>query len=272
MFNSIKSLFSILLFSILFSCNKTTEKIPLPPVVNLGPDKIEVDGTTTMLDAGNNGAAFLWSTGATSQTITVNTAGSYWVRVTIDGLSSCDTIKIIRGYELVKLETSMGNILMWLYNRTPNHKQNFFKLVKQGFFNDFTFNRVIDNFVIQGGCPDDPDGYGDPQFFLDPEFNSQLKHVFGAVGAGRDGDDTNPEKKSNTCQFYIVEKSSGTHYLDNNYTVFAIVIDGMPVVTAIANVPTDANDTPLENIPINAKVIILTEDQLLSDYGFSMPD
>ncbi len=263
-------LFFIGCISLCFSCKKAAEKNP--PTVNLGPDKTEVDGVVITLNAGNAGAAFLWSTGAMSQTISADTAGTYWVRVTADGLTASDTIKITRGYELVKIETSMGNMLMWLYNRTPNHKQNFLTRVKQDLFNDSSFNRVVDEFVIQGGCPDEADGYGDPQNLLNAEFNTALTHVYGAVGAGRYDDATNPTKQSNMCQFYIVEKASGTHFLNNNYTIFGIVMSGLPVVSSIAAVPKDANDKPLTNIPIQAKVVVYSQAQLLSDFGFTMPD
>jgi len=94
--------------------------------------------------------------------------------------------------------TSRRNVSFWLYNETPNHKASFIKLAKAHYWDDYTFNRVINNFVIQGGCPDTPAGFSDSPYLIKPEFNKNIRHIYGAVGAGRDN---NPDKLSAGCQF-----------------------------------------------------------------------
>jgi peptidyl-prolyl cis-trans isomerase B (cyclophilin B) len=93
-----------------------------------------------------------------------------------------------------------------LDERTPNHKKSFIQLAEAGYWDSLTLNRVIPNFVAQGGCPDTPAGFTDPEYLLAPEFHPELKHVYGALGAGRDD---NPGKLSARCQFYIVQNPAG---------------------------------------------------------------
>ena len=135
----------------------------------------------------------------------------------------------------------LGEILFYLYPRT-SHRDSFIKLAGEHYWDSLTFNRVIKNFVAQGGCPDTPEGFKGSPYNLAPEFNDSLRHVYGAVGAGRDD---NPEKLSAGCQFYIVANKNGLARLDGNYTVFGQVIKGMDVVETIVSVPTDSTDQPL---------------------------
>lgn len=112
----------------------------------------------------------------------------------------------------VLLETDKGNIRIALYNETPLHRDNFIKLVKQGFYDGLLFHRVISSFMIQAGdsasrnappgqrLGDVPEGYSVPAEIIYPE----LLHKRGAVAAARESDDVNPEKKSSASQFYIV--------------------------------------------------------------------
>ena len=123
---------------------------------------------------------------------------------------------------------------------------------------------VIKNFVAQGGCPDTPAGFKDSPYNLAPEFYPNIRHKYGAVGAGRDD---NPQKLSAGCQFYIVANKNGLARLDDNYTVFGQVIKGMDVVETIVSVPTDSNDAPLVPIPLTVTVIEMTAAQL-EELGF----
>lgn len=159
--------------------------------------------------------------------------------------------------DIVHIVTPQGEIFFELFDQTPNHKASFVKLVNDGYFSDYTFNRVIDHFVAQGGCPDTPAGFADSPYLLDPEFHPELRHIYGAVGAGRDD---NPAMLSAGCQFYIVQSEEGLHRLDDKYTVFGQVFKGMDVVDRIVKVDTDSLDEPL--VPITLKMEILSMDSL----------
>ena len=184
------------------------------------------------------------------------------------------------------ITTKFGNIKVRLYNETPKHRDNFVKLVSQGFYNDLLFHRVIKGFMIQGGDPQSKNapagkmlGNGDVGYYVDAEFNPAIIHKKGALAAARDN---NPAKKSSGCQFYIVqgrvyndneltnfEKQLGIKYtpeqrniyktiggtpmLDMNYTVFGEVIEGLDNVDKIATVAKDGNDRPLEDVKMTIK-------------------
>lgn len=112
---------------------------------------------------------------------------------------------------LVRLETTLGNITVKLYNETPGHRDNFIKLVKEGAYDSTLFHRVIRSFMVQAGDPESKHasdtatlGNGDVGYTLPAEFNPTLFHKKGALAAARQGDDVNPEKASSGCQFYIV--------------------------------------------------------------------
>lgn len=112
---------------------------------------------------------------------------------------------------LVKLETTMGNITVALYNETPKHRDNFIKLVKEGVYDSTLFHRVIKQFMIQAGDPDSKNasdtamlGSGDVGYTIPAEFNPKFFHKKGVLAAARQGDNVNPEKASSGCQFYIV--------------------------------------------------------------------
>ncbi len=112
----------------------------------------------------------------------------------------------------VLLETTYGEIELALYNETPQHRDNFVKLVNEGAYDGVLFHRVINNFMIQTGDPDSknatPDallGSGGPGYDLPAEIvYPKLFHKRGALAAAREGDETNPERKSSGSQFYIV--------------------------------------------------------------------
>lgn len=190
----------------------------------------------------------------------------------------------------VLIETDMGDIEVVLYNETPLHKENFIKLVEEGYYDGLLFHRVMDKFMIQGGDPNSRDarpnqrlGTGGPGYLIDAEIGAP--HLRGALAAARTGGPGNPEKKSSGSQFYIVQgrkvseqeldafeqrmgieynetqrkiymEEGGTPQLDMEYTVFGEVVSGMDVVDKIAIVNTDANNRPVEDVRMNKVTIV----------------
>ena len=111
----------------------------------------------------------------------------------------------------VKIETTLGDIVVELYNETPKHRDNFIKLAKEGMYDSTLFHRVIKAFMIQAGDPDSKNasdtaqlGGGDVGYTVPAEFVPKFFHKKGALAAARMGDDVNPERASSGCQFYIV--------------------------------------------------------------------
>ncbi len=185
----------------------------------------------------------------------------------------------------VKIVTSKGTIVVMLSDKTPKHRDNFIKLVKQKFYDSILFHRVIKDFMIQGGDPDtrrpEPGkryGNGGLKYTIPAEFDTSLFHKRGVLAAARDN---NPEKASSSCQFYIVQGKKytdsslneveikrlggrkipfnhrevyktigGSPHLDQNYTIFGEVVKGMNVVDKIANATRDQYDRPKEDIRI----------------------
>jgi len=170
-------------------------------------------------------------------------------------------------YDVGQIQTPMGELLVWLYDDTPNHKQAFIELAESGYWDTYTFNRVIDEFVAQGGCPDVPEGFAYSVHLLEPEFEAGHKHIYGAFGAGRDN---NPGKLAAACQFYVVQNADGLARLDDNYMIYGHVFKGMDVVDAIVKVETDGSDKPLVDIPVDVNVIKMTEEEIAA-YGFELP-
>ena len=162
-------------------------------------------------------------------------------------------------HSIGQIKTDKGEILFWLYDETPKHKESFLKLARANYWDSLTFNRVIPEFVAQGGCPDTREGFANSPYLLDPEFNDSLKHVYGAVGAGRDD---NPQMRSAGCQFYIVQNKKGLPRLDGKYTVFGKVIKGMDVVDAIVSVARDSLDGPLQPIKLDVNILELSLKEL----------
>lgn len=111
----------------------------------------------------------------------------------------------------VKIQTMLGDIVVRLYDETPAHRDNFVKLVKEGYYDGTLFHRVIKDFMIQGGDPDSKGapagkmlGVGGPDYTLEAEIKDGLIHKRGALAAARQGDEVNPERRSSGSQFYIV--------------------------------------------------------------------
>ncbi|MBS1916259.1 MAG: peptidylprolyl isomerase [Bacteroidetes bacterium] len=186
----------------------------------------------------------------------------------------------------VEMITDKGTMIIRLSDSTPLHRNNFLKLVKQGFFDSVIFHRVIKDFMIQAGDPTSKHakagaqlGEADAGYTIPAEFRASLLHYKGAIAAARTGDDVNPKKASSGSQFYIVEGKKysdekldtieirmmkkflpeqreayktigGTPWLDGNYTVFGQVIKGLNVVDSIAVVPTDSSDRPVADVRI----------------------
>jgi peptidyl-prolyl cis-trans isomerase B (cyclophilin B) len=242
-----------------------------PPIVQLGEDAVLSEGESIILDAGNAGAAYLWSTGETTKTITVDTTGVYWVDVTNNAGTGSDTIIVEMAYKTIKIETAYGAFRMWLYTETPLHRANFIDLTGSAFYNNLIFHRVVFNFVIQGGDPDGT-GYGGPGYTIPAEIFPGLSHVHGAVGAARLADNVNPERESNGSQFYIVSNPNGRPDLNGDYTVFGFVFEGIENVYEISQVDVDNNFRPFDDVIMNSVTIdFLTANELLDQYGFVLP-
>ena len=171
-------------------------------------------------------------------------------------------------YQVGQIKTPMGDMLVWLYDDTPKHKAAFIELAESGYWDTYSFNRVIDNFVAQGGCPDVPEGFAYSVHLLAPEFEPGYKHVYGAFGAGRDG---NPEKLSAACQFYIVQNKEGLARLDGDYMIYGHVFKGMDLVDAMVKVETDDSDEPLSTIDVDVNMIDMTATEIEA-MGFKIPE
>ncbi|TDQ75833.1 peptidylprolyl isomerase [Sphingobacterium yanglingense] len=194
----------------------------------------------------------------------------------------------------VELKTGKGNILIQLYNETPKHRDNFKKLVNERYYDSLLFHRVIKNFMIQGGDPDSKKaadnamlGNGGPDYKISSEIQEGLIHKKGALGAARDN---NPAKQSSASQFYIVQGHrftndgldslerfrlngnklsalqreqyttvGGAPHLDGNYTVFGQVISGLEAVDIIAGAKTNAQDRPIVNERMSARLLTRRE-------------
>jgi cyclophilin family peptidyl-prolyl cis-trans isomerase len=194
---------------------------------------------------------------------------------------------------VVVFQTTKGVIKVKLYNETSMHRDNFIKLVSEGYYNGVLFHRVIKDFMIQAGDPQskiakpgEALGNGGPDYTIPAEFYAPLYHKKGALAAARSGDNVNPDRESSGSQFYIVQGKKytldqlqsmenskkhipftedqkiayttlgGTPHLDYAYTVFGEVIEGIEVVDAIALAATDERNRPLENIAIIKATIL----------------
>lgn len=204
----------------------------------------------------------------------------------------CSIYSFSQNETTVLIKTDSGDIKIKLYNKTPKHRDNFIKLVKEGYYNGTLFHRVIKGFMIQGGDPDSRNakpeaelGNGGPTYTIDAEFIPEYFHKRGVLAAAREGDDVNPKKASSGSQFYIVQGKiwddekldkidkkykknftpqqrevyktfGGAPHLDGDYTVFGEVIEGMEVVDKIANTQTrQKDDRPLKDISMTITIV-----------------
>ena len=190
--------------------------------------------------------------------------------------------------QYVTIETDYGTMKAELYDSTPLHRDNFVKLVKEGFYDDLLFHRIIDGFMIQGGDPQSRGaapgqrlGTGGPGYTLDAEIGAP--HFKGTLAAARTGGASNPDKKSSGSQFYIVDGTpqtdatldrfqtqkgiqynesqrekyktlGGTPMLDSDYTVFGELVSGMDVLDKIAAVQKDGSDRPVKDVKMKIRL------------------
>lgn len=145
------------------------------------------------------------------------------------------------GMVRVQMVTDHGTIKLVLYNETPLHRDNFIKLVKEGYYDSLLFHRCIQNFMIQGGDPDSKRaekgvelGNGGPPYTIPAEFNNNLFHKKGALAAARESDLDNPTQASSGSQFYIVQ---GRVYTDSLLTTQAKRITKMKLFNKVINRP-----------------------------------
>lgn len=270
-------------------------------------------------------------------------------------MASCATEKDY----IVTIKTEYGDMKAILYDETPEHKENFIKLAKEGFYDSLLFHRVMKEFMIQGGDPNSkntapgtPLGNGGPGYNIPAEFKKEFFHVKGALSAARQPDQVNPDKESSGSQFFIVQGQTwtedelttdqnklnqavqqcmnrgdqdsvrqilmniyqnegptaygkkinemkdyfasvmqvnldksiaperleayttigGTPHLDDEYTVFGKVIDGLEIVDKIADQPVDRRNRPNENIMMQMEVEELSKKQITKLYGYEYPD
>jgi cyclophilin family peptidyl-prolyl cis-trans isomerase len=204
--------------------------------------------------------------------------------------------------QYVRIKTTYGECIIRLYNETPQHKDNFIKLAKKGFYNGTLFHRVIQNFMIQGGDPDSKDpkkatpgaelGNGDVGYTVPAEFKDSIFHKRGVLAAARDD---NPNKASSGCQFYIVEGKryteskldslekaprmnghkfpvwqrewyqsvGGTPQLDQSYTAYGEVVTGLDMIDRIAAVKKNGNDRPVVDVPMTVELLSKKECEQL---------
>lgn len=191
----------------------------------------------------------------------------------------------------VKISTEYGDMIMTLRDDTPKHKENFLKLVEEGFYDGLLFHRVMNGFMIQGGDPDSRDsqpgamlGMGGPGYTIPAEFTGAL-HIKGAVAAARMPDQGNPAKASSGSQFYIVQGTfmdessvdsglarsrkkytaeerqayidagGGAPFLDDEYTVFGQIVEGLDIIDKIALQRGDKANRPLQDIPMKLSIV-----------------
>jgi peptidyl-prolyl cis-trans isomerase A (cyclophilin A) len=141
-------------------------------------------------------------------------------------------------------DTNKGNFKIELFeDKAPLTTKNFIKLANDGFYNGLIFHRVIDGFMVQGGCPEGT-GRGGPGYSIKDEFHPELKHECeGMLSMANAGPNTGGS------QFFI--SVAPTPWLDGHHSIFGKVIDGMDIVLAISKVQTDSRDKPLEDVIIN---------------------
>ncbi|GAB4316685.1 MAG: hypothetical protein Kow00127_08250 [Bacteroidales bacterium] len=252
------------------ACNKeeNSDDNCQPVAPDPGQDRIIDEGSSVTLSVAAGYDTYQWSTGEEGTQIEVDSAGSYWVKVTQCGKTLSDTVKVYLRYKTIRLETDSGTIRFWLYPKTRLHRENFLELAGSGFYDGLLFHRVVAGFVIQGGDPEGT-GYGGPGYTIPAEIYSSPGHLFGAVGAARLGDDVNPERESNGSQFYIVSDPNGEPGLNGAYTVFGQVFDGLDVVTKLSQVPVDNQHRPLTDLPmLSVSIEYYSLQELADNFGF----
>jgi peptidyl-prolyl cis-trans isomerase B (cyclophilin B) len=195
--------------------------------------------------------------------------------------------------QYVKIETAQGSCIVKLYNETPVHRDNFIRLIKSGYFNATTFNRILKGFVIQGGDPDSLYEKGKKlnpeQKWIKPEFNPALFHKRGVLAMGRDD---NTGKGSFTTQIYFVdgrkytdtqldaiEKKNNVHFtpeqrevyktiggtpsLDQNYTVFGEIVKGIDWIDKVTALKVNKDGNPDTAVPMKLTVLNVKQTDVI---------
>ncbi len=254
--------------------------------------------------------------------------------------------------DLVVIHTEFGDMTVLLYEETPLHKENFLRLAKAGLYDSVIWHRIIEDFMVQGGDVTKKEASRNYELEQIPaEFVEKFHHKKGALAAARTGDSVNPEKKSSSCQFYIVqgktyteqeltiddfkmqeglgklftnakydsirqncmriaqtagtdslksyaatlkdlikdetgvdvvkEMSSdrvasyssigGTPHLDDSYTVFGEVVDGIEVIDKLAAVATGPRDKPTQDTIMTMELVTLKTKNITKQYGYIYP-
>jgi cyclophilin family peptidyl-prolyl cis-trans isomerase len=192
-------------------------------------------------------------------------------------------------HQFVRISTEKGTCVVLLYNQTPLHRDNFVKITQEGKLSETLFHRVIKSFMIQGGDPDSKTakpgqalGDGDWGYTVPAEFRDSLFHKKGVIAAARDDI---PSKASSACQFYLAQGKvftdeqldlleqnrlkrkiptwqrevyktlGGIPHLDQNYTVFGEVVQGIEMIDTIAAVKTGAADRPVDDVRMTVTVL-----------------
>ena len=208
-------------------------------------------------------------------------------------LTDDNLVKVLTAYgkenpeTLVLLKTRLGTMKIKLYENTPLHRANFIRLIKNNFYDQTMFYRVVENFMIQGGDSDDwerqtiKNKMG--KYTLPAEFRKENIHKKGALSMAREYED-NPEKRSVPFEFFFVQGTKytlpelrgaeqqygldisdqhkeiyqtvgGTPHLDGQHTVFGQVIDGLEVIDSISKVRVDEGDWPIEDIILDFEIL-----------------
>ena len=174
--------------------------------------------------------------------------------------------------EVAVISTNFGDMVVEFYpDIAPMHVESFMALVNEEYFNGTTFHRVIPGFMIQGGDPNSRNenrathgtggragkffGLGneeDSSTWLIPQEFSDTPHVKGILSMARTND-----PNSASSQFFVCHDNA--NFLDNNYTVFGKVIDGLDIIDMIANVAKDQNDNPLEKVEMTVRMVKRSE-------------
>lgn len=193
-------------------------------------------------------------------------------------------------HHFVRIATDKGACVVLLYNATPLHRDNFIKITQAGNLTGTLFHRVIQGFMIQGGDPDSKTatpgqalGDGDLGYTVPAEFRDSLFHKKGVIAAARDN---NPDKASSACQFYLAQGKvftdeqldqleqtrlkgrkipasqrevyktlGGIPHLDQNYTVYGEVVQGIELIDRIAAVKTGPADRPVEDVRMTVTLL-----------------
>jgi peptidyl-prolyl cis-trans isomerase B (cyclophilin B) len=192
-------------------------------------------------------------------------------------------------HQFVRISTEKGTCVVLLYNQTPLHRDNFVKITQEGKLSETLFHRVIKSFMIQGGDPDSKTakpgqalGDGDWGYTVPAEFRDSLFHKKGVIAAARDDI---PSKASSACKFYLAQGKvftdeqldlleqnrlkrkiptwqrevyktlGGIPHLDQNYTVFGEVVQGIEMIDTIAAVKTGPADRPVDDVRMTVTVL-----------------